>query len=423
MRRATARFLAVSGSANLADGLMVTAMPLLAVAAGAGPLGVTAVAVAAEVPWLLAPSVGAAVDRFPGRAALLTSTAGRLAGAGTVALAVGLGLAPVPVLVVIALLFGVLAVLGDTTAEVVVTRLVDESSYELVGSRLVALEMGGNHLVGPVIGAALFGTAAVLPPALAVAAAAVACLLALRLPRMAPARSADPASGTAAEAGVRAGVRLVRRTPALARLLAGGALLGFAANMPVGAYVLLVTDGWRAPTWGFGVAFAAIAAGGLLGAGAASRLPAPLRRLWVPAVLLAVGHAGIASASGLASALPFLALTGLAPAIWRVRSTALRQRLTPATLTGAVAGVARLLIAGAAPLGLVAGGVAIHLAGLDAALWASLLPVAAGAAVVARIATAPPTPPPADLVVEIALDGVVVDLAGADAAGAARQRA
>src|ERR687886_500575 len=59
--------LVASGFANLADGVFQVALPLLAVQLTRSPLLIAGVAIAARLPWLLAPVSGALTDRLDRR--------------------------------------------------------------------------------------------------------------------------------------------------------------------------------------------------------------------------------------------------------------------------------------------------------------------------------------------------------------------
>jgi len=65
-----AKAVVASGFANLADGVLWVALPLLAVQLTRSPLLIAGVTVAARLPWLLAPVAGAFADRLDRRVGL-----------------------------------------------------------------------------------------------------------------------------------------------------------------------------------------------------------------------------------------------------------------------------------------------------------------------------------------------------------------
>src|SRR4029450_4341572 len=77
-----------SGFANLADGVLWVALPLLAVRLTRSPLLIAGIPVAARPPWLLAPVAGAFADRLDRRQSMVRVNLVRFVLLGGLALAV-----------------------------------------------------------------------------------------------------------------------------------------------------------------------------------------------------------------------------------------------------------------------------------------------------------------------------------------------
>ena len=90
--------LVASGFANLADGVLWVALPLLAVQLTRSPVLIAGVAVAARLPWLLAPVAGALADRLDRRQSMVRVNLVRTVLLGGLALAVAADLATLPLL-------------------------------------------------------------------------------------------------------------------------------------------------------------------------------------------------------------------------------------------------------------------------------------------------------------------------------------
>src|ERR687885_2740798 len=98
--------LVASGFANLADGVFQVALPLLAVQLTRSPVLIAGVAIAARLPWLLAPVSGALTDRMDRRQTMVRVNLFRTVLLGGLALAVAADLATLPMLYLLALLLG-----------------------------------------------------------------------------------------------------------------------------------------------------------------------------------------------------------------------------------------------------------------------------------------------------------------------------
>jgi MFS family permease len=370
--------LVASGFANLADGVFQVALPLLAVQLTRSPLLVAGVAVAARLPWLLAPVAGALADRLDRRQTMVRVNLVRTVLLGGLALAVAADLATLVMLYAVALLLGFAETLFDTSDQSLLPAIVRRQDLTRANSLLFAVELVANTFVGPPLGGLL--AAAGLAVALglpAVAYLAGAGCVALIAGSFRPAVTAQPAR---LRDDVAEGARFVWRHPVLRPL---AIMLGVQnmANAAVFSSVFVLFAVAPGPMGlsksGFGILFAGLGVGAVLGTWLA--VPAERRLGRVPTLALSVGLSGVGLAAPAVTTSPVLVgaslvVSGLGMMLWNVVTVSLRQRITPDRLLGRMNASYRLVGWGTMPIGALLGGA---LAG-----WLGLRPTFLVAAVI-----------------------------------------
>ncbi|XVU30116.1 MFS transporter [Actinoplanes sp. CA-054009] len=344
---------------NLGDGAFGAAVPLLAVVLTRDARMVSLVAAAAVLPWLLLSlPVGALVDRHDRVALMKRAQAGQAVVAGALAVAVAAGVAGVPLLVAAAFLLGAGEVVAGNAAQAILPQIVAGADLHRANGRQFAATSTARTFAGPPIGSLLFGVGAALPFALDAVSFAASAALVARLPHRPQARGREPL-GRAVVVGLRwlAGHRLLRT---LALLLAVNL---FCFQLATVTLVLLATGELRVSANAYGVLLTATAVGGVAGGLLGHRIAARLGT--VPTVMVALGGAVPAYlAAGFCSEAYTLGLAlvviGFFSSMWNVVTVGLRQTLVPAELLGRVNSAYRMLSAGLAPLGAVAGGLVAH---------------------------------------------------------------
>ena len=172
--------------ANLADGVVATGVPLVAVTLTRSPALIGLLTAAVWLPWLLAGiPAGVLVDRWDRRRTMLVSLSLRaalLAGVAAVGAAGGLS---IWWLVGFALAYGFTEVFTDLAAQAQVPALVgrDGASLRSANSRLLAVEQSAGGFVAPPVAGALVAVGAAWVtgvPALIVVAAVAVLALGLR---------------------------------------------------------------------------------------------------------------------------------------------------------------------------------------------------------------------------------------------------
>ena len=366
-----AKTLAASGFANLADGVFQVALPLLAVQLTRSPLLIAGAAVAARLPWLLAPVAGALTDRLDRRQTMVRVNLVRTVLLGGLALAVAADLATVGMLYAVALLLGMAETLFDTSAQSLLPAIVDRDDLTRANSRLFAVELVANTFVGPPLGGLLAATglalALGLPAAAYLAGAGCLALIAGGF----RAAGARPAGSTRLRDDIAEGLGYVWRHPVLRPLavMLGVENMAFAAAFAV--FVLYAVDPgpMGLSEAGYGVLSAALGVGSLVGTWVAAPAERRLGRVRTLAVSVVLSAATLAvpavTASPLLVGASFVA-SGLAMVLWNVVTVSLRQRITPDRLLGRMNASYRLVGWGTMPIGAALGGFLAEALGLRA---------------------------------------------------------
>jgi MFS family permease len=367
------RLWSASTLSNLADGLVKIALPLVAVTLTASPGLVAGVTLAVTLPWLLfALPAGALADRVDRRIAMATANVVRAATVATMAVTLVLGLessAAIWALYAVALLLGTAETVHDTSAQSILPQVVPRDRLPRANGHLIAAELTANEFVGPPLGGLLVaaGTAAAFATPAALWAAAVGVLLLLRGSFAVPRKESSTLRAEVAE-----GLRYLWRQRLLRTLAAMTGLFNFATNATFAVFVLYAVGpssamGLTGAT--FGLLFATLAAGNLIGALLAEPIIRGLgrsRSLFL-GILGGVGTVGIPALTTrpLVIAAAFL-IGGLTNALWNVVAVSLRQRITPDRILGRINSSYRLVAWGTRPLGAAAGGLLGELLGLRA---------------------------------------------------------
>jgi MFS family permease len=369
------RFVAASGLTNLADGVAVVAWAWLASLLTRDAVLVALVAVALRVPWfVLALPAGIVTDRVDRRRLIVAMDA--LRGVAFLMTAMAIWLAtPLPVagdgvsvpwlygiVVLMALVVGGAEVFRDNAAQTMLPALVADAELERANGRLWSVELVGNALAGPAIGAFLIAAAVMLPFALNAAAYALAIVL---LAGIAGQFRAAQAGARNWKAELAAGFAFLRGAPLLRTMAVTTGFWNLFHQMVAIALVLHAQENLGLGAQAYGLVLASGAVGGIAGSLVGPRVALALGRARTMQWMLAasapafVAMALAPNAIVLAFAFMLFELSGL---IWNIVSVSTRQRLIPDALLGRVNSFYRLLAWGMMPVGLLASGVIVWLA-------------------------------------------------------------
>ncbi|MBB1516116.1 MFS transporter [Tessaracoccus sp. MC1679] len=388
--------------ANLADGVVATGVPLLAVTLTRSPALIGLLTAAVWLPWLLAGiPAGVLVDRWDRRRTMLVALTVRALLLASVAVVGAAGGLSIWWLVGFALAYGFTEVFTDLAAQAQVPALVgrDGATLRSANSRLLAVEQAAGGFVAPPVAGLLVAVGAAWVtgvPALIVVGAVVVLALGLRgrftAPR--PAVDGEGEAGAAARAGslrreLGEGLSVLWRHRVLRPLLIAAGLWNFASTALSAVIVLWMVGpgsagGLTPQEWS--LILVAMPVGGLFG----SVVAGPLTSRW-PEMRVLVACWGSA---GLINLLPllwpaawsfalFLICAGVFGVVGNVVSGSLRPRMVEERLLGRVHGAARVIGFGTMPLGAVVGGQVAQWFGIPAVFVAVVALMLVSTAIVA----------------------------------------
>ncbi|HWD05275.1 MAG TPA: MFS transporter [Amycolatopsis sp.] len=343
---------AVFGSA--AEGLVLAAIPLLAVSVTTNPGAISLVTVAGQAPWLLLSlGAGVVIDRM--RRTTVLAGAYVLLTVAAAALAV-VGRGSVVALLVVAFAITTAQVFGDGASGAIVPEVVGPERLAAANARLQVIDRGLVQFVVPPATGVLIGVAAGLPAWVACGCGLVAFALAHRMPSGPPRKS-----NTHPLRDIGEGLRYLVGTRLLRAITITVALGSFAASASNSMFVLYATQILHVGPVGYGGLLACLAVGWVGSSFLVGRIVHRLGYGWsmrlaqscaVPAQLVIALLPPWPAAVGVV--LVFLTATTL---VWNVCSQSSRQRFTPSSLLGRVLTSHRALAWGLTPLGALAGGV------------------------------------------------------------------
>ncbi|PSK82603.1 Na+/melibiose symporter-like transporter [Murinocardiopsis flavida] len=365
--RPFARFWAAYSAANLADGMLLTAVPLLAATFTRDPLLISGLSAARFLPWLLlAVLAGVLSDRWERRRTMITANAGRSGLLVLLAVLLYTGNAGIGWLYAVLLAVVTCEVAYDTAGRALLPSLVERSALDRANGRLesgrtIVEDFGGAPLAG-----ALFAVAAVLPMVSIGGAYVVGALLLVGLPllhRPAPPAPAPAAEGARRPRSIRAeaaeGLRHVWHDTVQRDQAILGVCLGFGNAVAVAVLVLVITERLGVAPAYYGLFLAASPVGALF---AIALLGGLVRRYGRGPVIIGGMLLFGASWIGLAAAPnPLLGafafgVCGFGMTLCNVLLMSVFQIITPGTLLGRVTGIRRTFTWGLMPVGAVVGG-------------------------------------------------------------------
>ncbi len=369
------RFVASAGLSNLADGISTVAWAWLASLLTRDALLIALVPVVLRAPWFVcALPAGILTDRIA-RLPLIRAMDG-LRGVAYLMLAISLWLtgplAQTPadgiahpalygVLLLCAAIVGIAEVFRDNAAQTMLPALVPSDALERANGRLWSVELVGNALLGPALGAFLIAAVLAAPFALNAVACFAALLLLQGLPKGAPL----PRNTPDWKAELREGFAFLGQHKLLRQLAWITGFWNLLYEMAAIALVLHVQEnlGLGARTYGLILAAGAVGgiAGGWCGAWIIERL-GQARTAQIMLMFSAPAFAAMAIAPGaitLALVLAIFSFTGL---VWNTVSVSYRQRMIPDAILGRVNSIYRMMAWGMMPVGLMLSGILVQTA-------------------------------------------------------------
>ncbi|KEJ90024.1 MFS transporter [Sulfitobacter donghicola] len=367
------KFAASAGLSNLADGISAVAWAWLASLLTRDALLVALVPVVLRAPWFLcALPAGVVTDRVS-RLGLIRAMDGLRAASYfglTVALLLNGPLDQTPqtglahpflyaTLLLAAACVGVAEVFRDNAAQTMLPALVPSDRLEQANGRLWSVELVGNALLGPALGAFLIAAMLFTP----FAVNALACLAAMWLLRALP-NSAPPARRERNwKAELKEGFAFLGQHKLLRQLAWITGFWNLLYEMSAIALVLHVQENLNLGARSYGLILAAGALGGILGGWCGPWIIGRMGQKRTAQVMLALSapaFAGMVLAKGpigLALVLAAFSFTGL---VWNTVSVSYRQRMIPDALLGRVNSIYRMMAWGMMPVGLILSGLLVQ---------------------------------------------------------------
>jgi MFS family permease len=361
---------------------------------------------------------GVVADRVDRRRMMVTcNLISGVALAGLVA-AMAIGSAGLAMVYVVAVVVAMCDVAYTLPLQASIPDVVAEPDQLALGNgRLVAVEGAGEQFLGPGVGGLLFSLARQVPFVADGASFFISAVLlrvslhrsSLKARHAAPPepsavngarsrseeRSSVPRGRSGASssrrrergrhrsglgADFRHGLKLFGQQRSLKLLAATVAALAFSQNMVFGLLVVYGKRTLHLSNTGYGVFLAAASLVGVIGAFSGGRLQrrfGPARLIVGGAVLCTLSYLGLSFTRSAVLAVVVFGLQEVGVAVSNVGSVTTRQRLIPRNLFGRVAGIHRLAVGLAAPLGAVRGGVIASAYNVPAAMLAAGVVLAA----------------------------------------------
>lgn len=361
---------------NIADGVMLLGLALLAVQLTRSPTLVSMVSAAATLPWLLlALLAGALADRWDRRRIMMVASWSRAIVFAVVAVVAAFDQLTLPLLYGVALAFGIAEVFSDVSAQSMLPMVVSRDRLDSANGRLMATQTVGNNFLGAPLAGVLVSVSAATALGAPALLYGIAALVLLRMrgefmvltPTTASLRS-DIAHGLR----YLAGHRIIRALAAIS----GTFNLANAAYFAVFVlYAVGPTSAIGLTESGYSLLFALLAGGAILGSVVVEQLSR-----WVGHARLLIGALALNSllllvpilAPSLFAVAVAVVLLGFTNAMSNVLSVSMRQRLVPEHLLGRVNATVRFIGMGAAPLGALLGGLIGDVITLPAVFYAAV---------------------------------------------------
>jgi len=350
-----------SGLSNLADGVFKLALPLVAIRYTRSPALIAGLELVRTLPWLFGSlQVGALTDRLDRRRTMVWANSARALFVVVPAVAIVVNGGSLELLYIAAVGTGIAEVFYDTAAQSILPSLVPRSRLDRANGRLYAVELGAQEFAGPLLAGALVAIALALSFATSAALwiVALGALLAVR-GEFRPQRDGPR---TTIRSEIREGLSFLVSRPVLRTMALMVGMTNLATSAAFSVLVLFAVGsdsalGLTEPQ--FGILFAVLAAGGVVGGLVAERVQHRIGRarsltLSVLGMIASVATPAITTNVAIIAVVFFAG--GLTNMLWNITTVSFRQRVTPDHLLGRVNSAYRLVAWGTRPLGAALGG-------------------------------------------------------------------
>ncbi len=357
---------------NIGDGIMLAAGPLLVASETREPLLVASAWTLQHLAAVLfSLPAGVVADRVDRRRLIVVANLARVLVLGVLGTTIITGEVNIAVVLSSIFVLGIAETFADNTTATLLPMLVPRRDLGIANARLIAGLVTLNQLIGPPVGALLFGLGRSYPFVTQVVCIAASIVMVLRIEL--------PEHGVA-KTGVRQTIRQDMREGlawvwhhAAVRTLV---LTIVTFNVTFGAawsvLVLYSLERLEMGEIGFGLLTSALAAGGILGTftyGWLERHVSLGNIMRVGLIIETLTHLALALNTVPWVAMVVMFVFGAHAFIWGTTSTTVRHRAVPTGFQGRVQGVYMIGVTGGIVLGSVIGGLIADLWGVTAPFW------------------------------------------------------
>ena len=358
------RMWASSIISNLADGVMLAAVPLLAISLTDSPVLISLIGAMVMLPWLLfAIPIGVMVDRVDRRFILAGANASRSAVVGILALLIATDHVTIFWLLAAAFIIGVCEVAADTTAQSLIPQILDEKDFEKGNSRLQISETVIQGFIGAPISGFIYAAAIYLPFFINSLGFAISALFALSIPvKYLQDLRVDDVDKTPKHfvEDMKFGIAYLFNQKVLRRLVVTTTTIGLCYSMGSATMVLFIIKELGLAEKYFGIIMAIQGVGAIAGSLVASRTSSKFGRSKVMTFAIISSSAVLLIQGFSPNIYIFVALAtfgGFVISQWNILLMATYQTVIPKELYGRIHGTRRTLVWGAMPIGSLLGGV------------------------------------------------------------------
>jgi MFS family permease len=376
------RLLGSAAVSSVGDGLLITGLPLLALATNGRPLAVAAVFAAGRVPWMFALVFGSIADRRDARQVMVWADLLRGGILSTVGAYIVVSDRPIPLwaLLGLALVMSIGSIFFFAGTQRAIPAVVESHHLEEANGTMGSVTTAGEQFIGPILGAQFLtnGKFPIIGDAISfVGSAAV-------LSRLDP--IPPHASETNLVEDIVAGFNWFRRSPLILALTGLNTVAAMFSGGVLATEAVLVRTTLKQSTGWFGVFTAVLAAGSIVGGFLA---PRAIKVLGHNAFGLAILGTALAYLACFGSrSIPFvyfvMFLQQVSLMVGVVSSISIRQRAIPPALRGRVITLTRSMAYGSQVLGALVGGWLAEKSGTDAVFLVAGLVITLGTLVSAR---------------------------------------
>ena len=344
---------------NLADGVVITAAPLLAISLTKNPILISALSACIMLPWLLfAIPIGVIVDRFDRKYLIAVANGVRFFSAALIALLISTHTITIYLLIGMTFIIGISEVLVDTATQAWIPQILESSQFEKGNSRLQISETVVQGFIGTPISGFLYAVAVYLPFVVNSAGYLISALLTISIPSIVK-ENLKSTEQVSFSGQMKFGIKFLFNNRGLLRLVLTTASIGFCFSMATSTSVLFIIQDLHLQKSLFGVFLTVQGIGALVGGLVTPKISARFGRQKILTTAI-VSNSILIFLQGISPNIYTYAFLGTIAAFcithWNVLLMATYQDVIPADLYGRIHGTRRTIVWGLMPIGSLLGG-------------------------------------------------------------------